>query len=99
MARTKKAAAAPERPARHIEMADGTILDASAALAGGDLWIMWNDQTTMLQAMAAVRDPAKTARMIARVPGSPDASWAGYTSLQMIKIGLDGHTQARLRKE
>lgn len=94
----KKAAAAAERPARHVEMADGTILDAAAAIAGGDLWIMYNDGTTLAQAMTAVADPAKTARMIYRSPGTADAVYAGYTALQMVKIGLDGKTQARLRK-
>lgn len=94
----KKAAAAAERPARHVEMADGTILDAAAALAGGDLWIMWNDETTLPEAMAAVADPAKTARMVVRSPGVDDVVYTGYTGLQMVKVGLDGKTQARLRK-
>ena len=85
-------------PERHVEMADGTILDAEIGQAGPDLWIMYNDGTDYVTAAKQAGNPAKTARMIFRYPGY-EQTWEGYTDLIMLKTGVDGHIQARLRKE
>lgn len=85
-------------PERHVEMADGTILDAEIGQAGPDLWIMYNDDTDFVAAAKQCGNSAKTVRLVYRYPGFEQA-WDGYTSLIMIKTGVDGHIQARLREE
>lgn len=87
-----------ELPERHVRMADGTILDAEAGLAGPSLWIWWNDGTSIATAARIAGNPGKTATLTAVLPGSEQV-WEGYTRCVLVKVDASGRTCARMQRE
>lgn len=84
-----------------VELADGTMLNASAGYANGDLWIWMADaedsDNDMLRLVTIFTDPEKTARIICHTPGGVRQEWEGFTKLDAATTS-DGKINLRMRK-
>lgn len=84
-------------PERYCELVNGTILNADAGETGRDLWIMFQDNTSMKSALTKLGSAENMSRIVWHYPGG-ETVFEGYTEIHTIKMDYFRRINVRLRK-
>lgn len=83
-----------------VVLNDGTSLFGTAGetYEGGDLWIWFDQEITMMEAVTLFSDPEKTSKITVNVSKIDQQVYMGYIVLSMVQKRPDGKVSVRMNR-